>query len=85
MDVRFGRMSHPQSGRTSWLLVPTVSVEVFSLALATFAKGGWEQGQTNTSCWCSIVPAGTAVLFMKNTVVDSEASFYVQKKDFRVK
>jgi hypothetical protein len=21
----------------------------------------WEQGQTNTSCWCSIVPAGTAV------------------------
>jgi len=29
---------HPQSGQTSWLLVPTVSVEVFSLALAPFAK-----------------------------------------------
>ena len=29
---------HPQSGRTSWLLLPTVSVEVFSLALAAFAE-----------------------------------------------
>lgn len=29
---------HPQSGQTSWLLLPTVSVEVFSLSLATFAQ-----------------------------------------------
>lgn len=29
---------HPQSGQTSWLLLPTVSVEVFSLALAAFAE-----------------------------------------------
>src|SRR5690349_1977566 len=29
---------HPQSGRTSWLLLPTLSVEVFSLALVTFAE-----------------------------------------------
>ncbi len=29
---------HPQSGQTSWLLVPTVSVEVFSLVLAAFAE-----------------------------------------------
>jgi transposase len=29
---------HPQSGRTSWLLLPTVNVEVFSRALAEFAK-----------------------------------------------
>jgi hypothetical protein len=29
---------HPQSGQTSWLLVPTVSVEIFSLALAAFAE-----------------------------------------------
>jgi hypothetical protein len=28
---------HPQSGQTSWLLLPTVSVEAFSLALAAFA------------------------------------------------
>jgi len=27
---------HPQSGQTSWLLVPTVSVEVFSLAPLRF-------------------------------------------------
>ena len=29
---------HPQSGRTSWLLLPTVNVEVFSRALAVFAQ-----------------------------------------------
>jgi len=29
---------HPQSGQTSWLLLPTVSVAVFSLALAAFAE-----------------------------------------------
>jgi transposase len=28
---------HPESGRTSWLLLPTVNVEVFSQALAIFA------------------------------------------------
>jgi DDE superfamily endonuclease len=38
MDVRLWRMSHTQSGRTSWLLLPTVNVEVFFLALATFAQ-----------------------------------------------
>lgn len=29
---------HPHSGRTSWLLLPTVKVEVFSRALAVFAQ-----------------------------------------------
>ena len=29
---------HPESGRTSWLLLPTVNGEVFSLALALFAR-----------------------------------------------
>src|SRR2546421_794465 len=29
---------HPQSGQTSWLLLPTVNVEVFSRALAAFAE-----------------------------------------------
>lgn len=29
---------HPQSGQTSWLLLPTVNVEVFSCALAAFAE-----------------------------------------------
>jgi hypothetical protein len=29
---------HPQSGDTSWLLLPTVNVEVFSQALAVFAQ-----------------------------------------------
>jgi hypothetical protein len=29
---------HPESGRTSWLLLPTVNGEVFSLALALFAS-----------------------------------------------
>jgi transposase len=29
---------HPESGRTSWLLLPTVNVEVFSQALAIFAQ-----------------------------------------------
>jgi hypothetical protein len=38
---------HPQSGQTCWLVLPAVSVEVFSLTLAAFAKGGWEQDQTN--------------------------------------
>lgn len=28
---------HPQSGQTTWLLLPTVNVEVFSRALAAFA------------------------------------------------
>jgi transposase len=28
---------HPESGRTSWLLLPTVNVEIFSQALAIFA------------------------------------------------
>jgi transposase len=28
---------HPESGRTSWLLLPTVNVELFSQALAIFA------------------------------------------------
>jgi len=37
MDVRLCRMLHPQSGRTSWLLLPTVSVEIFSIALSAFA------------------------------------------------
>ncbi len=31
----------PQSGKTSWLLMPTVNTEAFSLALAAFAQ---EQG-----------------------------------------
>jgi len=31
---------HPQSGQTSWLLLPTVSVEVFSLAAFRFCRGG---------------------------------------------
>ena len=29
---------HPESGRTSWLLLPTVNVELFSQALAIFAE-----------------------------------------------
>jgi transposase len=29
---------HPESGRTSWLLLPTVNVEAFSQALALFAQ-----------------------------------------------
>ena len=29
---------HPQSGQTCWLVLPTVGVEVFSLALAAFAE-----------------------------------------------
>ncbi len=29
---------HPQSGRTTWLLLPTVNVEVFEAALAIFAQ-----------------------------------------------
>ena len=29
---------HPESGRTSWLLMPTVNVEAFELALAAFAR-----------------------------------------------
>ena len=34
---------HPESGRTSWLLLPTVNTEAFSQALAIFAKAsrGW--------------------------------------------
>jgi transposase len=34
---------HPESGRTSWVLLPTVNVEVFSQALAIFAQevGVW--------------------------------------------
>ncbi len=29
---------HPESGQTSWLLLPTVNVEVFSAALSVFAQ-----------------------------------------------
>lgn len=29
---------HPQSGRTTWLLLPSVNVEIFSRALAAFAE-----------------------------------------------
>lgn len=29
---------HPQSGHTSWLLLPSVNVEIFSRALAAFAE-----------------------------------------------
>jgi hypothetical protein len=29
---------HPQSGQTSWLLLPTVNVDAFSIALAAFAQ-----------------------------------------------
>jgi len=33
----------PEGGKTSWLLMPTVNAQAFSLALAAFAKeqGGW--------------------------------------------
>lgn len=29
---------HPESGQTSWLLLPTVNIEAFSLALTIFAQ-----------------------------------------------
>jgi hypothetical protein len=53
---------HPQSGQTCWLLLPSVNTEIFSRALAAFAKGGWEQDQTNPSCWFLIGQGGRAVL-----------------------
>jgi hypothetical protein len=31
-------MSYPASGRTEWLLLPTVTAEVFTIALAQFAQ-----------------------------------------------
>jgi DDE superfamily endonuclease len=65
---------HPQSGRTSWLLLPTVNVEVFSLALAAFAaevgagpdkhivlvldRAGWHSSARLT------VPEGIYLLFL---------------------
>jgi hypothetical protein len=29
---------HPQSGRTEWLILPTVDIETMNLALAQFAR-----------------------------------------------
>jgi hypothetical protein len=50
----------PESGATSWLLMPTVNTQAFSLALAAFAE---EQGvgQTSTLSWSWIRLAGTRV------------------------
>jgi hypothetical protein len=65
---------HPASGRTWWLLLPTVRVELFSLALAEFARAvgagpgrwivlvldgaGWHTGRAVE------VPEGIALAFL---------------------
>ncbi len=65
---------HPESGRTSWLLLPTVNVEIFSQALAIFAheagvgpdkrivllldRAGWHTSPKLT------VPEGIHLLFL---------------------
>ena len=54
----------PPSGRTSWLLMPTVNTTAFSLALRHSPRNrGW--GQTNTSSWFWIKRAGTRVLICR--------------------
>jgi len=58
---------HPQSGQTSWLLLPTVNVEVFSLAAFRFCRGSGSRARPTHrvgtgSCWlaqqCSTHTAG---------------------------
>lgn len=65
---------HPESGNTHWLLLPTVNVDVFSIALAHFAasvgagkdqqillvldRAGWHSSQTLT------VPDGIHLIFL---------------------
>ncbi|HEY4386787.1 MAG TPA: hypothetical protein VGN34_20210 [Ktedonobacteraceae bacterium] len=42
---------HPHSGRTEWLILPTVDLEIMNLALAHFARPthGFD-GDTDSSC-----------------------------------
>jgi transposase len=65
---------HPESGQTTWLLLPTVSIEAFSLALQVFAlevgagqdkqvillldRAGWHQSPHLT------IPVGLHLLFL---------------------
>ena len=65
---------HPASGRSEWLLLPTVTVQVFALVLAHFAqavgagstrrillvldRAGWQTSQE------LVVPEGIHLLFL---------------------
>jgi hypothetical protein len=65
---------HPASGRTFWLLLPTVSVDLFQLALEAFARAvGAGQGKRillvlDRAGWHASVqlqiPAGVQLLFL---------------------
>ncbi|MCA1838472.1 MAG: hypothetical protein LC674_06945 [Actinobacteria bacterium] len=40
----------PESGEVYWLILPTVNVQVFSMALSEFARGRWELAIKSTCC-----------------------------------
>lgn len=41
----------PESGEVYWLILPTLNVQLFSMALFEFAKERWEPQRTSESCW----------------------------------
>jgi hypothetical protein len=50
----------PESGEVFWLILPTVNVELFSMALYEFAKEGWELERTRSAYfWWWIGLGGT--------------------------
>jgi hypothetical protein len=49
----------PQSGEVYWLILPTVNVQLFSMALQEFAKEVGALARINMSWWSWIRPAGT--------------------------
>lgn len=57
MDLHLYGFVRPESGEVFWLILPTVNVELFSMALNEFAK---EVGaRTSASCWWWIGLGGT--------------------------